>query len=39
MFSYEKITINFTTCHARLKLYSELERLGENVIYFDTGWL
>jgi hypothetical protein len=29
----------FTTCHARLKLYSELERLGENVIYFDTGWL
>ena len=27
----------FTTCHARLKLYSELEKLGENVLYFDTG--
>ena len=27
----------FTTCHARLKLYSELEKLGHNVLYFDTG--
>ena len=26
-----------TTCHARLKLYSELEKLGHNVLYFDTG--
>lgn len=26
----------FTTCHARLKLYSVLERLGERVLYFDT---
>ncbi|GBN68642.1 hypothetical protein AVEN_251372-1, partial [Araneus ventricosus] len=25
-----------TTCYARLKLYSELERLGMAVIYFDT---
>ena len=26
----------FTTCHARLKLYQALERLGERVLYFDT---
>lgn len=26
----------FTTCYARLTLYSELERLGMAVIYFDT---
>lgn len=26
----------FTTSWARLKLYSELEKLGENVLYFDT---
>ena len=26
----------FTTCHARLKLYSYLEQLGEQVLYFDT---
>ncbi|XP_041479156.1 uncharacterized protein LOC121426824 isoform X1 [Lytechinus variegatus] len=26
----------FTTCHARLKLYSYIENLGENVLYFDT---
>ncbi|KAK3107046.1 hypothetical protein FSP39_005868 [Pinctada imbricata] len=26
----------FTTAHARLKLYEELERLGERVLYFDT---
>ena len=26
----------FTTCHARLKLYSYLERLGEQVLYYDT---
>ncbi|GBO41393.1 hypothetical protein AVEN_3272-1 [Araneus ventricosus] len=26
----------FTTCYARLKLYSELERLGRAVLYFDT---
>ena len=26
----------FTTCHARLKLYDALERLGERVLYFDT---
>ena len=26
----------FTTCWARLKLYSYLERLGEQVLYYDT---
>ena len=26
----------FTTCHARLKLYSYLKRLKEQVLYFDT---
>ena len=26
----------FTTCHARLKLYSYLKVLGERVLYFDT---
>ena len=26
----------FTTCHARLKLYSYLEQLGERTLYFDT---
>ena len=26
----------FTTCHARLKLYSYLESLKERVLYFDT---
>ena len=26
----------FTTCHARLKLYSYLETLGEQVLYYDT---
>ena len=26
----------FTTCHARLHLYEELERLGRRVAYFDT---
>ncbi|KAG8173353.1 hypothetical protein JTE90_011603 [Oedothorax gibbosus] len=26
----------FTTCHARLKLYSEIEKLGRDVLYFDT---
>ena len=25
------------TAHARLKLYSYIERLGENCLYFDTG--
>lgn len=27
---------SFTTAWARLKLYSELEKLGESVLYFDT---
>jgi hypothetical protein len=27
---------SFTTAHARLRLYSVLDRLGENVLYFDT---
>jgi hypothetical protein len=27
----------FTTCHARLKLYTYLEPLGKRVLYFDTG--
>ena len=26
----------FTTCWARLKLYSELEKLGRRVLYYDT---
>ena len=26
----------FTTCYARLKLYEELERLNQRVVYFDT---
>ena len=26
----------FTTCHARLKLYSYLKTLGEQVLYYDT---
>jgi len=26
----------FVTCHARLKLYSELELIGDRVLYFDT---
>ena len=26
----------FVTCHARLKLYDELEKLNERVLYFDT---
>ena len=26
----------FVTCHARLVLYSELEKLNERVLYFDT---
>lgn len=26
----------YVTAHGRLKLYSELEKLGENVLYFDT---
>lgn len=26
----------FTTCYARLKLYQELQRLGTDVLYFDT---
>ena len=31
------ITASFVTCQARLKLYDELEKLGRNVLYFDTG--
>ena len=27
----------FTTCHARLKLYQELQRLDQRVVYFDTN--
>ena len=26
----------FTTCHARLKLYDEIDHLGEAVLYMDT---
>lgn len=26
----------FVTAHARLKLYSELEKIGDRVLYFDT---
>ena len=29
----------FTTCHARLKLYEVLERLGDRAMYQDTGKL
>ena len=29
----------FTTCLARLKLYSELEKLGKKVLYYDTDSL
>ncbi len=31
------VIASFVTCQARLKLYSELEKLGRNVLYFDTG--
>lgn len=27
----------FTTAHARLKLYSYMEKLGQRVLYTDTG--
>jgi DNA polymerase elongation subunit (family B) len=27
---------SFTTAHARLRLFGVLDRLGENVLYFDT---
>ena len=27
---------SFVTCHARLHLYEELEKIGERVLYFDT---
>lgn len=27
----------FTTAHARMKLYSELEKVGDRALYFDTG--
>ena len=27
----------FTTCHARLKLYSYLKKLGQQVLYYDTN--
>lgn len=30
------ILASFTTAHARLRLFSVLDRLGENVLYFDT---
>ena len=29
----------YTTCHARLKLYSYIEKLGQRVLYFDTDSL
>ena len=29
----------FTTCHGRLRLYKELDRLDRNIIYFDTDSL
>ena len=29
----------YTTCLARLKLYESLERLGEQVLYFDTDYV
>ena len=28
----------FTTAHARLKLYDELDMLQERVLYYDTNW-
>ena len=31
------IIASFVTTQARLKLYGELEKLGRNVLYFDTG--
>ena len=33
------IIASFVTTQARLKLYGELEKLGRNVLYFDTGKL
>ena len=30
------VIAGFTTCWARLKLYQVLERIGEDVLYFDT---
>jgi hypothetical protein len=27
----------FTTAYARLKLYAEMEKVGDRVLYFDTG--
>ena len=30
------VIAGFTTAHARLKLYSIIEPLGERVLYFDT---
>ena len=33
------IIASFVTTQARLKLYDELEKLGRNVLYFDTGKL
>ena len=27
----------YTTAHARLRLYSYIEKLGQRVLYFDTG--
>ena len=40
-FSEQEATTNvflaaFTTCHARLKLYEEIDRLGRDVLYMDT---
>lgn len=32
-----KVVAAFTTAHARLHLYKELEALGDRVCYFDTG--
>ena len=34
--SVNVVLASFTTCNARLKLYSYLEQLGERVLYFDT---
>ena len=28
--------VKVTTCHARLKLYAELDKLQRDVLYFDT---
>ena len=30
------VLASFVTCQARIKLFLELEKLGENVLYFDT---